>query len=237
MAYWDRQEASYDGVLGGHGHVSDADIRESRAFLRAALGPERFDAAEAACGSGGSAAAASPPGLALTAADCGAGVGRVSEELLLRVCAVVDLVEPSETMIEGARRRLLLSSGSPGGGEKKKKKPWGGEPGQFLRVGLQGFEPAAGRYDVIWVQWAMLYLTDGEREGKRFFVFFFFFALSLSLSLSSPLSSHPLVFFSPSLSRSLLSLLFPHPSNKSIADDAVAFLKSCLLYTSDAADE
>ena len=151
MAYWDRQEASYDGVLGGHGHVSGADIRESRAFLRASLGPERFDAAEAACSS-----RASPPAaenLLLTAADCGAGVGRVSEELLLRVCSVVDLVEPSATMIEGAKQRLLSSEG---------KKPWGGKPGQFLQVGLQGFEPVQGRYDVIWVQWAMLYLTDGE---------------------------------------------------------------------------
>lgn len=31
--YWDSQEASYNGVLGGHGHVSEADVVESEKFL------------------------------------------------------------------------------------------------------------------------------------------------------------------------------------------------------------
>ena len=33
MSYWDCQEASVNGVLGGYGHVSDDDITESRKFL------------------------------------------------------------------------------------------------------------------------------------------------------------------------------------------------------------
>jgi hypothetical protein len=33
VAYWDTQEASVNGVLGGYGHVSDDDITESRKFL------------------------------------------------------------------------------------------------------------------------------------------------------------------------------------------------------------
>ena len=33
VAYWDSQEASVNGVLGGYGHVSDDDITESRKFL------------------------------------------------------------------------------------------------------------------------------------------------------------------------------------------------------------
>lgn len=37
VEYWDRQEASYNGVLGGYGYVSDADITESTAFLRKAF--------------------------------------------------------------------------------------------------------------------------------------------------------------------------------------------------------
>lgn len=32
--YWDQQEASYDGVLGGFGYVSDYDITDSRALLQ-----------------------------------------------------------------------------------------------------------------------------------------------------------------------------------------------------------
>lgn len=30
-------------------------------------------------------------------------------------------------------------------------------------MGLQEFEPAPGRYDVVWIQWCLLYLTDGGR--------------------------------------------------------------------------
>lgn len=33
VSYWDTQEASVNGVLGGYGHVSDDDIIESRKFL------------------------------------------------------------------------------------------------------------------------------------------------------------------------------------------------------------
>lgn len=31
--YWDQQEASYNGVLGGYGCVSSIDIRDSKALL------------------------------------------------------------------------------------------------------------------------------------------------------------------------------------------------------------
>ena len=34
VAYWDSQEASVNGVLGGYGHVSDDDITESQKFLQ-----------------------------------------------------------------------------------------------------------------------------------------------------------------------------------------------------------
>lgn len=46
MEYWDKQEASFDGVLGGYGHVSEPDIAESRKFLlKAMAGPLRQAAA------------------------------------------------------------------------------------------------------------------------------------------------------------------------------------------------
>lgn len=136
----DRQEASYDGVLGGHACVSDADVRESATFLRGVLGAERYDAAAAGA-------------LALTAVDCGAGVGRVSEQLLLRVFATVDVLEPSGHLI--AKARTALAAAAAAGSR--------GAPGEFFQAGLQAFHPEPGRYDVIWVQWAMLYLTDGEK--------------------------------------------------------------------------
>lgn len=33
VAYWDSQEASYNGVLGGYGYTSDLDVRDSRQLL------------------------------------------------------------------------------------------------------------------------------------------------------------------------------------------------------------
>ena len=44
--YWDGQEASVNGVLGGYGFVSDVDIRDSKAFVLKAMGPALEEAAE-----------------------------------------------------------------------------------------------------------------------------------------------------------------------------------------------
>ena len=46
MSYWDRQEASDNGVLGGFGHLTTADVRDSRAFLRKA---RRLEVALTSC--------------------------------------------------------------------------------------------------------------------------------------------------------------------------------------------
>jgi hypothetical protein len=34
VEYWDGQEATDNGVLGGHGYLHDADIRDSKSFLK-----------------------------------------------------------------------------------------------------------------------------------------------------------------------------------------------------------
>ena len=142
-------------------------------------------------------------------ADCGAGVGRVTEQLLLHHFANVDLIEPSKHLIGTAEQNLS----APGHGVY----PAGHRAGQFLNMGLQAWTPEAGRcrtrlgsaiqqtarsaahgwlvpythwlclslepesdashsdqsdahlggvtccrYDVLWMQWALLYLTDGK---------------------------------------------------------------------------
>lgn len=33
VSYWDQQEPTYDGVLGGFGFVSEVDVRDSRALI------------------------------------------------------------------------------------------------------------------------------------------------------------------------------------------------------------
>ncbi|KIY98925.1 hypothetical protein MNEG_9034 [Monoraphidium neglectum] len=169
VEYWDKQEASYNGVLGGFGHVSSFDIGDSREMLRKVRSRP---------GQHRDPTSASPPGAhesqvfkthlkaaaggkrKLTAVDCGAGVGRVTQELLLHHFHMVDLLEPSQHLLKKAQKSLKLAVAG-------KNYPEGHATGEFLCKGLQQFEPVAGRYDCIWIQWCLLYLTDRE-HGPAF---------------------------------------------------------------------
>eukprot|EP00884_Botryococcus_braunii_P008316 jgi/Botrbrau1/17486/Bobra.0054s0069.1 len=144
VEFWDKQEASYNGVLGGFGYVSDADISESTKFLKKAFGKALAEGAQGRH--------------RIVAADCGAGVGRITERLLLHHFHEVDLVEPSGHLLEKARAKL--------------SRPLQGIPPDhkavnFFKIGLQSFCPEPGRYDLLWIQWVLLYLTDAD--AKAFF--------------------------------------------------------------------
>lgn len=140
VEYWDKQPASYDGVLAGQGHLNGDDIADSRKFVRKVF-QEQLQEAEGS-------------GRALVAADCGAGVGRVSEQLLLHHCAEVDLIEPSKHLLDTAQQNLTSSGPKPF--------PASHRAVHFFNTGLQGWTPEPQRYDLIWVQWALLYLTDDD---------------------------------------------------------------------------
>lgn len=166
VGYWDRQPADVDGVLGGFGHVSDADLRDSELVLTSALKAPLEAAARGE--------------RHLVAVDCGAGVGRVTGGLLLRHFATVDLLEPSRHLLDTAVRELSArcggGNGNDGGGEggeggsgRASEFPEGHAVGRVICAGLQDFDPPAEdgrRYDCVWVQWCMLYLTDGEKKQK-----------------------------------------------------------------------
>eukprot|EP00271_Cylindrocystis_brebissonii_P007376 TRINITY_DN2079_c0_g2_i2.p1 TRINITY_DN2079_c0_g2~~TRINITY_DN2079_c0_g2_i2.p1 ORF type:complete len:234 (+),score=32.11 TRINITY_DN2079_c0_g2_i2:121-822(+) len=92
IKYWEGVEASVDGVLGGYADVDEDDVKESGAFLREVLGRRL--------------AAASTEGDTLVALDCGAGVGRVTNHLLLHFFNEVDLVEPVEKFLAVAEATL-----------------------------------------------------------------------------------------------------------------------------------
>eukprot|EP01063_Lacrimia_lanifica_P000797 TRINITY_DN1039_c0_g3_i3.p1 TRINITY_DN1039_c0_g3~~TRINITY_DN1039_c0_g3_i3.p1 ORF type:complete len:251 (+),score=102.02 TRINITY_DN1039_c0_g3_i3:554-1306(+) len=86
--YWKEQPATVDGVLGGYGHVSDVDIKESAEFIlpfmiEAGMTRER-------------------------AIDLGAGVGRIAHNLLIKklMFKTVDLLEPCAHMLDKARDEL-----------------------------------------------------------------------------------------------------------------------------------
>uniref|UniRef100_A0A0G4FQ34 Alpha N-terminal protein methyltransferase 1 n=1 Tax=Chromera velia CCMP2878 TaxID=1169474 RepID=A0A0G4FQ34_9ALVE len=131
--YWENQEVSVNGVLGGYEVVSHTDIAASSDFLNAlkALPAEK----------GG------PCGFEY-ACDCGAGIGRVSKGLLLKHFQKVDLVEPCEKYLRKAKDFVQSDRAK-----------------EFICVGLQDFDPIPDRYDVIWIQWVALYLTDPDLDS------------------------------------------------------------------------
>ncbi len=79
------------------------------------------------------------------ALDCGAGIGRISKELLLPIFGAVDMVEQNPKYVTKAKELIT---------DPKMQ--------NYFNVGLQNFTPAAGRYDVIWVQWVLGHLPDDD---------------------------------------------------------------------------
>lgn len=133
--YWDDEgncPSTVDGVLGGFASISEMDIVGSRNFL---LGlSRRFPSL---CLEGGS------------CCDCGAGIGRISKGLLLPLgFKRCDLVEVSQ--------RLLFSAPEYIGDDLA------GNRCRYLCVGLQDFCPKPSTYDLIWIQWVIGHLTDGD---------------------------------------------------------------------------
>lgn len=128
LAYWSSTEATVSGVLGGFPQVSRVDLQGSHNFLaklrRAAKGE------------------LSGSKKLRRAADCGAGIGRITTGFLSRVAETTDIVEP----VEQFTQRLV--AGQKGVGE-------------VYNIGLEGWRPTA-RYDLIWNQWCVGQLTDAQ---------------------------------------------------------------------------
>jgi protein N-terminal methyltransferase len=128
-AYWETVDASLDGVLGGFGYLSDIDVDSSRKLLLETLqhlhplSPKQ-----------------------MYALDCGAGIGRVSKQLLMPLFGTVDLVESQPKFLKRAAQ--LLSSEAA--------------YGEAFCSPLQTFDLPRQRYHVIWVQWVLGYLTDDD---------------------------------------------------------------------------
>jgi len=127
-----------DGVLGGLGEVDGIDTTGSLEFLKPWLG--------------GRAA----PLAGCRALDCGAGIGRVSQGVLLHACERVHCVEVSPALIGRARQALAAQA----------------ERLEFTLAPLQSFTPSEhGSYDLIWMQWVLGHLTDSSTlrllEGCR----------------------------------------------------------------------
>ena len=125
-----------EGVLGGFGRLSGIDIKASQTFLEKLKDRVPFGSSRAL--------------------DCGAGIGRVTKDLLRMKFDSVDLVEPCDKLLLKAVEDLPNHRGG------------------FYLSGLQSFDPLspssciAGKeevvhlYDCIWAQWVLLYLTGDD---------------------------------------------------------------------------
>eukprot|EP01134_Creolimax_fragrantissima_P002789 CFRG2789T1 len=124
--YWENVPATVNGVLGGYSYISSVDVKGSLTFLNPLLSKLKGKSN-------------------LTALDCGAGIGRVSQKLLIPVFDVVDLVELCQKFLDKAKEKI--------------KSP---KAERFICSTLQDFTPEEGRYDVIWVQWVVGHLKDDD---------------------------------------------------------------------------
>ncbi|KAK9363798.1 alpha-N-methyltransferase NTM1 [Lipomyces starkeyi] len=136
--YWTGVPATVDGVLGGFGHTTlpKTDVKGSIAFLRriSRLYPE-FEESGKKLGSRG--------------CDVGAGIGRVTRDVLSKFCSKIDLVEPvapfaNQIRIELERKNVL------------------DKLGDVRQIGMQDFTPEPERYWFIWCQWCLGQLKDAH---------------------------------------------------------------------------
>jgi protein N-terminal methyltransferase len=119
LRYWANAPATVDGVLGGVEHVHEIDIRESKAFLESldGVGRER-------------------------ALDCGAGIGRISKNLLCPLFKLTDVMEPFPHMLDIAKAELPSE-----------------RVGEFLPTSMERAD-LPHTYDLITMQWVAAYLHD-----------------------------------------------------------------------------
>jgi len=122
--YWSSVDATIDGMLGGFAAISPADLQDSKKLLQMIYKLDECPGKDR--------------GL-----DCGAGIGRITRNLLKRHLEAVDLVEQNKNFIEAAVKYV---------GDDHQ--------GEFFHCGLQDFVPKEGAYDVIWCQWVTGQLTD-----------------------------------------------------------------------------
>ncbi|KAF8550447.1 hypothetical protein OG21DRAFT_1487767 [Imleria badia] len=190
LQYWETQPASLDGVLGGFGTGSlpRVDALGSRQFLLDLI-PDLRSVSSAIrplrSGDPDPDPAPDPPKpKRCRALDVGAGIGRVTADVLLHLVSDVVVVEPVPSFIEEAHRRCQGTSTS----EESTVAGWTGigdrtKSVSFFKRPLQDFDPARpGRgtealerlgyipgdddadsgFDVIWCQWCLGHLNDED---------------------------------------------------------------------------
>eukprot|EP00934_Nitzschia_sp_Nitz4_P005976 Nitzschia sp. Nitz4//scaffold405_size10492//5666//7743//NITZ4_009072-RA/size10492-augustus-gene-0.3-mRNA-1//-1//CDS//3329551115//5966//frame0 len=130
--YEDYCAPTVNGVLGGIGSISPIDLEGSRSFVNQVF-DKLGDATRSMCLSG-------------AAAECGAGIGRVSKGLLLDLCKSSDLIEGSSHLLSAAPDYIGPNASRC----------------RFYCAELQEWQPTSKKYALIWIQWSAIYLTDKD---------------------------------------------------------------------------
>ncbi|KAF8509260.1 AdoMet dependent proline di-methyltransferase-domain-containing protein [Gautieria morchelliformis] len=176
--YWNEQPASLDGVLGGFGSgtLPRVDALGSRQFV------QRLIPALCTVPSAVRPLQPSPRPPRTRALDVGAGIGRVTQTVLLHLFSDVVLLEPVEKFVREAFQNCQDSLGAT---ELPALKRWKGVSDKsksvtFLQGALQQFDPihpenntiGLGRlgfdggtdtvFDVVWCQWCLGHLSDED---------------------------------------------------------------------------
>lgn len=125
--YWKTIPATVNGMLGGYSRISATDSNGSLMFLKGFI----QDPAK--------------PVKTKRALDCGAGIGRVSKNLLLPIFDCVDLLEQNGDFLSQAPSYI---------GPKLAPKV-----GKYISCGMQN-AVLNNSYDLIWIQWVTGHLTD-----------------------------------------------------------------------------
>ncbi|KAN0103092.1 Alpha-N-methyltransferase NTM1 [Hyaloscypha variabilis] len=127
LDYWQSIDADVNGMLGGFPYISKVDLQGSKNFLaKLGIGGKVGDKVK-------------------RAVDCGAGIGRITEGLLLGVAERVDIVEPVAKFSDNLKGKSGV--------------------GEIFNVGLEAWEPqesGESKYDLIWNQWCLGHLTDDQ---------------------------------------------------------------------------
>ncbi|KAA8500074.1 Alpha N-terminal protein methyltransferase 1 [Porphyridium purpureum] len=178
--YWSRQEQSINGMLGGLGELHDTDVAGSLQFIRDVCALETADVrvravrtellsrlsrrenaeiepttARSPRSHESTCAALHGEQRQLIALDVGSGIGRVTRGLLMQVFDLVDMLESNPESLAHARELCKR--------EGKLK-----QLGEQMCAGMEQLgvtheaQPGPAKYDAIWIQWCVIYLTDAH---------------------------------------------------------------------------
>lgn len=125
--YWASVEPTIDGMLGGLTELDASDCKFSLKMI------EKFQ----------------KDNNTKYALDVGAGIGRVTKNVLLKKYNCVDMLEVDKKFLDKANEYL---------GESLSRRV-----GKFYHVGMQDFV-FEKKYDVIWIQWCIAHLTDEDAK-------------------------------------------------------------------------